>query len=309
MSGLSYGELRRRVGRFLGFDRNPANWGEREVLDVQDCIDSGLDEFYRPTRVPGEHWSYQWSFLRPTGFVTLVPGEWDYDMPDDFAGFDGPLYYVGSDQLQHTVRLMNEGFIHNLRQRESLFAHSDTVEYAALTPKRSDGISTSIYQLQVWPKPDRQITLQFKQFVTHPRLREDHQVPYGAANHAQTIIQACIAAAELMLTDVEGPQYERFIRNLIASRDFDARASSPMTLGYNGDGSCRHDCECEPPRSIGGLILPVQSSDTPPVEPGGGGDPIPSFPPPDGALVTHDEGTGEEFVITDEGEFILPHDP
>ena len=52
--GLNRGQLRREVGRYLGFDRNPASWNTDETQDVDDIIDAGLRQFDRAPLMTGE---------------------------------------------------------------------------------------------------------------------------------------------------------------------------------------------------------------------------------------------------------------
>jgi hypothetical protein len=80
---VTYHELLRELGRFLGWGRNPGRWKEDDKSDAEDCIKSGLRQFYIPLPVDGK--SHRWSFLDPlqtfsavepysTGTVTIVNG-------------------------------------------------------------------------------------------------------------------------------------------------------------------------------------------------------------------------------------------
>jgi hypothetical protein len=80
---VTYHELLRELGRFLGWGRNPGRWKEDDKSDAEDCIKSGLRQFYIPLPLDGK--SHRWSFLDPlqtfsavepysTGTVTIVNG-------------------------------------------------------------------------------------------------------------------------------------------------------------------------------------------------------------------------------------------
>jgi hypothetical protein len=73
------------------------------------------------------------------------------------------------------------------------------------------------------------------------RLRSGTPYPLGGMNHAETILYACLAAAELQKDDDRGPRWETFKELLIASIDMDRRGR-PDNIGYNGDG-VRHPLE------------------------------------------------------------------
>lgn len=80
---ITYHDLLRELGRFLGWGRNPGLWKPEDKLDADDCIKAGLRQFYIPFPIDGK--SHRWSFLDPlqtfqsvvpysTGTVTIVAG-------------------------------------------------------------------------------------------------------------------------------------------------------------------------------------------------------------------------------------------
>jgi len=46
---ITYDELRRSIGRHLGWDRNPDNWSAEETTDAADIIKNGTHGVYWPT--------------------------------------------------------------------------------------------------------------------------------------------------------------------------------------------------------------------------------------------------------------------
>lgn len=77
-----YNNLRREIGRYLDYGRDPADWSANQITDVADILDRGLLQFYYP---PDPRLRNGWSFLRPkttmtlsapytTGTVTIVDG-------------------------------------------------------------------------------------------------------------------------------------------------------------------------------------------------------------------------------------------
>ena len=73
---VTYDELRREVGRFLGYGRDPSDWagGSDEEVDVDDFLRSGVRRVLTPPPLPGEKYGYEWSFLKPTtSLSTTIP--------------------------------------------------------------------------------------------------------------------------------------------------------------------------------------------------------------------------------------------
>lgn len=66
-----YDNLRRSIGRFLGYDRAPASWTADQIQDVADIIRSGLSRVLTPPPLPGERYGHEWSFMRPKTTMTL----------------------------------------------------------------------------------------------------------------------------------------------------------------------------------------------------------------------------------------------
>ncbi len=84
---VTYDVLRREIGRFLGYGRDPSTWDvtSDQFIDVSDILLSGLRRVLTPPPIPGERYSHEWSFVRPTvqfnttapvstGTVTVVSG-------------------------------------------------------------------------------------------------------------------------------------------------------------------------------------------------------------------------------------------
>lgn len=236
---VTYESLKRDIGRFLGFDREPGNWTEDEDEDVESVIAQGLRNFYRPPRIAGDQYSHQWSFLRQIGTLSITAGTADYDMPTTFADLDGDLYYVAGDNCPTMIRQVNEGRILDLRSRETTGDTTASPAECAIVAKASAGTAEQIYTLMLWPTPDAAYTLKYKYYARQGMLTYDAEVPLGGTEHAETIRAACLAAAESFLDDERGSKWQDFMDQLQASVDFDRKANSPSTLGYNGDRSDR----------------------------------------------------------------------
>lgn len=235
--GITYGQLRREVGRYLGFDRDSANWTADEAQDVNDVLDSGLRQFYFPPRLDGDTLAHQWNFLQPQVTLTLVVDQDDYDMPAEFAGFVGDVHYVNESWAPTPLRLVNEAKILQLRSSELNDSSGYYPRYAALVAKSSDETAAQVYQLQIWPSPDAAYTLIYRYFIRPQTDKADANVPLGGPEHAEAIRSSVIAAAESHLDDERGAKYARFLDMLRAAVDFDMKANAPTNLGQNSDPS------------------------------------------------------------------------
>jgi hypothetical protein len=71
--GITYGDIRREIGRFLGYGRDPAVWAldANKAADVEDIIKSGARRAYMPPPLPGEKYAHEWSFLKPVSTLTV----------------------------------------------------------------------------------------------------------------------------------------------------------------------------------------------------------------------------------------------
>lgn len=229
--------LRRDVGRFLGYDREPGSWTIEELEDVDGVIAEGLRQFYRPPRLPQERQAHQWSFLRPIGTLAIEADVDEYDLPADFADLDGDIYYVQAEHMPFRIRTVHAGRILELRQRNEFANTSVHPRESAIVPIQPDGTANQIYRLMLWPKPGSAYTLKFRYYARQQMLTDDADVPLGGTEHAGTIRAACLSAAESFLDDERGVKYQDFLDQLAASIDFDRKANSPSTLGYMGDNS------------------------------------------------------------------------
>ena len=237
MSSDNFGELRRAAGRQLGYGRDPDSWSANQVTDIWDNLKSGLNQFYYPPRSLDGSPSYQWSFMRPVGTLTMVSGESEYVLPDNFVSIVGGLYYVSSDLASTSIAIVNEARILHLRQRHAFDVSSNNPQFAAITPVISDGLATQKYKLLFYPTPDQAYSVQFTYIARQDVEKSDLAVPLGGSEHFETIRASVLAACELFLDDARGEHYQNFQERLQASIDLDRKMSSPQSLGYNGDGS------------------------------------------------------------------------
>jgi len=280
MSGITFGMLRREIGRSAGFDRDPTNWTPEQTIDVWDLLRNAINQVHRPPRLPGEYSAYQWSFLKPLLTLQIRPGVEDYDLPPDFAFLDGRLYFVAQDRAVVELQRVNEGRILERRQRTWTSSPQYYPQLFSIAIKQSTRVTDQIYQLKIWPRPDANYTVQGRYHARMNFVEDDDQVPLGGQEHAELFRSSCMDKVEQMLDDDRGRRHDEFMEQLAASIDFDRKASAPATMGYNWDPGDRRDYDLYGvPRAASGLVT-VESS-LPPDD--GEGE-----PPVTGGFVTQD---------------------
>jgi hypothetical protein len=232
---ITYNELQQAIGRYLGYGRTVygPDDGSQEWADIEDCIKSGLRQFYVPPPMQGQPGSHQWSFLRPVTTLVLAAGVGDYNLPNDFGGLHGDLANPASE-LSKPVVVTSESALRALRQSSP---QSGKPKQAAIRPKATDGAAAQKFEIILWPVPDCQIELTYKYFVLPQTLSNQNPYPYGGQSHSETILESCLAIAEQRLNDTKGIHWEKFMARLSASIQIDRKTSGADFLGYNADRS------------------------------------------------------------------------
>jgi len=132
-STLSYAldDLQKRVKRFLGI--TAVTLSEVEAADVEDCIQSGLRQFYWPPAIPGERRVHRWSFMKLPLSVDSAADAWEIDLDDDFGNLLSDRLFFDNDESQsHYVKLVMPQFIDKKRQYDE--DSTGAPVYAALRP-------------------------------------------------------------------------------------------------------------------------------------------------------------------------------
>ncbi len=233
---LQLSQFRKAVGYYLGYGRGAiAAWTDEQLEDIDDCIDSGLRQFYSPPILPGETRVHQWTFLRPTTTLVTTASDSEQNLPDDVAGIVGDITY-DADNWQRSIRSTSEEMIR--RFQAGAGDMTGPPMYYCTAPVTSSGISGQRLKIIFSPTPDAAYTLSYRYVWTMPKLADDRPFPMGGPFHADTIQQSCVAVAEQRKNDQVGIEYQRFIERLTKSVSMD-RDLLPDTLGVGTDNSER----------------------------------------------------------------------
>jgi hypothetical protein len=158
-----------------------------------------------------------------------------YDLPSDFAAMYGPLTYrAGSADCSRAIEITREDILRTMRQ---LGQWTGRPRYAAIRVKTHDATLGTRWQITFEPAPNAAYEFGYRYRVAPPMLTSGASYPYGGEEHAETLLSACIAAADLMVNDVRGENYAHWMEMLQASIDLDRSAGAPDFLGFSTDRS------------------------------------------------------------------------
>jgi hypothetical protein len=220
---IDYDALRRRLGRKLGYNRDSATWTEIQDTDVDDIIQAGLRGFYRPVGLEGAP-LYVWSFLRKSASVTLVTTDYDYDLPIDFVNLtEDPVVAAAAGGRLERIPWQD---LTAMRARASA---TGVPYYCSVRPLTPDATTGTRHELLIYPTPaslQAGWTVNYRYLCAPEELDETNRYPLGGALHAQTILDACLAEAELMLVDEPGVYNQKFAESLAASIKLDMEAQT-----------------------------------------------------------------------------------
>ena len=158
-----------------------------------------------------------------------------YDLPSDFSAMYGPLTYrAGSTDCSRPIEITREDILRTIRQTGQWTGRP---RYAAIRVKTHDATLGTRWQITFEPAPDAAYELGYRYRVAPPMLTSGSSYPYGGEEHSETLLSACIAAADLMVNDVRGENYAHWMEMLQASIDLDRSAGAPDFLGFSTDRS------------------------------------------------------------------------
>ncbi len=249
--GITKAYLKRLIGRQMGLGPHQAIWNHKQASEVDLALETGLRKFYAPMVLPNEKASWDWSFLCPVGRIVTSNVVHTCDLPDGFISLMGPLVFApDSGIIYPAIQVVGE---HQIRMQYQRTSASGRPTMGAIRPKPPQAGFATAYEIALWPQPDDDYEITFRYQVNPEAMPNDACLPYGGQQHAQTIIEACLAAAEELTGTVNGPHAVKFLECLVASVSND-RKLAPETLGYNRDNSDRpshfgepfsswHDCD------------------------------------------------------------------
>lgn len=228
-------KLRGQIGLFMGFGQNKSGWSESQIQQIREVQRQGLRRFYVPPPLTGRGQAHSWSFLYPIESMMLESGKYEYDLPGDFGGLDSPITYAPGENVIHpSIKVISEQDVRRWLQTTTQADGRPT--RAAIRQKTSPQTGGTRYEILFWPVPDDAYHIHYRYRVSPG---DDLDIIHGGSAHMQTIVEACLAAAESMLNKRQRVHEQRFIERLSASISYDQQLIAPGSLGYNHDLSDR----------------------------------------------------------------------
>ena len=219
---ISFSQLQEIVGRvFYGLR---SGFSGAQVDDINDIIRDGLRLVYR---------AHHWSFFRPTQDIVTVADTSTYALPSGFDGFDDHLLtWPEGEGYYRPIPIVPQT---DVRRLQAEYTITGRPEYAAIISVDYDPTVGSRRQIVFFPTPNDAYTLTGVMRLRWTMIDASNQYPIGGEVVAEAIKDACLAAGERFLDGTEGVYHEAFQRSLEAAIRQDKEATSPPTLGQDGD--------------------------------------------------------------------------
>lgn len=167
------------------------------------------------------------------GEAFTITADGSYRLPDEFGAILGDLTFDPGEGLYPAIPITSEVRIRKLIQGSD--STGRPVE-AAVTPLVASGTSHQVFDLVVYPIPDADYVLHYRQMILADAMTDSANHPWGGAAHAATIGFSCLAAAaKANYRERADETWDDFMRSLRASVNFDRRATTPEHLGANTD--------------------------------------------------------------------------
>ena len=221
---LSYDEIRMRVADHRGYGLDSDKWDADQRERIDFCLRDGSRTFYTQA-------NHEWSFLEPLAQMTIASGASELELPWDFGFITDDIYF--EERWGHTIRIRSDGEVLVKRQHDSVTSARPLI--AAVVPAANPEINHGQkFKLIFWPTAASAYVVNIRYAITPNALTPQTPFPYGGAVHAQTILEACLAASERVY-GVPGMHNQIYAIALEQSKIHDRRLK-PRTLGYNSNG-------------------------------------------------------------------------
>jgi hypothetical protein len=235
MSGLQvdYNLLRREIGRFANSGRSSSDWDSTQELDIEDCIRRGVRRWYWPEIDQKSGEIYHWSFLQESFEIAIAAGQNTYALPEVFSRMAEDLVCEdGSNRFP--LRKANDSMIRRLISTEN---KQGIPRYYAISSSVAIPSENRSLELTLYPVPSENMTLRGVMDIEPPEISSENPYVLGGAVHAETVLESCLAAAEITFFPELGPGDHRanFEKYLIRSIEYDRKLTEAEGAIYPDD--------------------------------------------------------------------------
>lgn len=166
---------------------------------------------------------------------TYVLSRPEYDLPTGFeaiAGDSNLHYEPGKSNFYPPVRQRHDSQIRAMQQDYA--SDEDRPIYYSVRTVEFDPTVGSRKRIAFYPTPDAAYVLKVPMILRPTMIDATNLYPVGGETLAQVITEACLAAAERNLDEMEGRHSKRFNELLPLAIKADMEKSSPTSLGRDG---------------------------------------------------------------------------
>lgn len=229
-------DVKGELGHFLGYGRGlplgETAWTTAQTNDIEASVQASMALVCEPLLPDGT--TYSWSWLRPFVTLTLDSGKDTLVLPEDFAGFEGPIFVTGSSATRwHPIDITNEANLEYLHATQPDTTGPPRIA-CEVRLKETSPHSGQRSRLRVHPKADAAYNLRVSYRYAPDVLTGGHRYPPGGALAGELFVAAAAAIAELKIDDARGVRWQYFTERLLAAVANDRRRKA-QKMCYNGD--------------------------------------------------------------------------
>jgi len=153
-------------------------------------------------------------------------------LPAAFSQFDGELECRSTaDAMYGPISLSTAAEVRRRLATSSTFSYPEIV---GVRPKEFDATVGQRYEAVFHPVPDAAYTYWYSYRVTPEMISTDNLYPLGGTEHGETIMEACLAAAERAEVGEASLHAAEFGLLLQNSLSIDKLHHAPSSLGVEG---------------------------------------------------------------------------
>lgn len=224
---ITFADIRRELGLFLGWGRNTDSWTADNIADAQTFIDSGLRRFYYGAVLPVPEGNklpqaHRWSFLEPNTSLSTVSGTDTYALPQDYAG-NLKEFQGANGKIEIIPDMM-------LTQVKAAKPATGYPKYASIVPRGVATGGSQVFDIVFYPTPDAVYSLSYQYTIAPDSVTADNPYHLGGPQHSELVLEAVLAAAESKLKDVSGEHNAKFLELLAASIRYDRESSEASAV-------------------------------------------------------------------------------
>lgn len=219
---FSFFDLYSRVSDYLGTGSSPTG---AALTTAQEIVNSGIRRF-----LMGHNWTFKRSIQ--VGTLTLASGVQIATLPADFVTLLSDIVHNGPN-LPMTTFTDDATVLRHLAKNTTAAA-----PYLFAVIRAGDpGAADAAYALLFSPIPDTTYTVSYTYEQQPADLVNDADVPWGSNAHSETILLACLSAAEQYQDDEAGLHTKNYEAALAQSIALDQKLAGTKFGTGNAGGT------------------------------------------------------------------------